>query len=81
MQAILLLIQASITIIILPLNAIKEEQLLKIRAILKANPIFIYAEVIKAYIDILKYIKAGQFTHVLVLLKLLLNKQFHHIFT
>jgi len=43
----------------LPLNAIKEEQLLKIQAILGANPIFIYMEVIKEYIDILKYIKAG----------------------
>jgi len=30
MQAIPLLIQASVTIIILPLNAIREEQLLKI---------------------------------------------------
>ena len=43
----------------LPLNAIREEQLLKIRAILGANPVFIYAEVIKVYIDILKYIKVG----------------------
>ena len=59
MQAILLLIRASITIIILPLNVIGEEQLLKIRAIPGANPIFVYAEVIKAYTNILKHIKAG----------------------
>jgi len=50
-------------------------------AILKANPVFVYAEVIKVYMDILKYIKAGQFTHILVLLKLLLSKRFHYIFT
>ena len=81
MQAIPLLIRASVIIIILPLNTIKEEQLLKIRAILKINPIFVYVEVIKAYIDILKYIKAGRFTHILVLLELLLNKRFHHILT
>jgi hypothetical protein len=41
------------------LNAIRKEQLLKIRAILGLNPVFIYAEVVKAYVDILKYIKAG----------------------
>jgi hypothetical protein len=59
MQVIPLLIRASVTIIILPLNAIREEQLLKIWAILGANPVFVYAEVIKAYMDILKHIKAG----------------------
>ena len=81
MQAILLLVRASVTIIILPLNTIREGQLLKIRAILGANPIFIYMEVIKAYIDILKYIKAGWFIYILVSLKLLLSKRFHHILT
>jgi len=81
MQAIPLLIQGSITIIILPLNAIKKKQLLKIWAIPGVNPIFIYAEVIKAYIDILKHIKAGQFMYILVLLKLLLSKRFHYILT
>jgi len=81
MQAILLLIRASIAIIVLPLNAIGEEQLLKIRAILGANPVFICAEVIKAYADILKYIKAGRFTHVLVSPELLLSKRFHYILT
>ena len=80
-QAILLLVRASITIIILPLNVIREEQLLKIRAILGVNPVFIYTEVIKAYTDIIKYIKAGQFTHILILLELLLSKRFHHILT
>ena len=58
----------------LPLNTIGEEQLLKIWAILGANPIFIYVEVIKAHMDILKHIKAGWFTYVLVLLELLLSK-------
>jgi len=81
MQAILLLIQASVAIIILPLNIIREEQLLKIWAILEVNPVFIYAEVIKAYADILKHIKAGWFTYVLVLLELLLSKRFHYILT
>jgi len=81
MQAIPLLIWASITIIILPLNTIKEKQLLKIQAILRVNPIFICAEVIKVYTDILKYIKAGQFIYVLVSLKLLSSKQFHYILT
>ena len=81
MQAILLLVQASVTIIILPLNAIREEQLLKIWAILGVNPVFIYIEVIKAYIDILKHIKAGRFTYILVSLELLLSKRFHHILT
>jgi len=65
----------------LPLNIIKEKQLLKIRAILGVNPIFICVEVIKVYIDILKHIKAGRFIHVLVLLELLLSKQFYHILT
>ena len=59
MQAIPLLIQASIAIIILPLNAIREKQLLKIQAIPGANPVFIYAEVIKAHANIPKHIKAG----------------------
>ena len=59
MQAIPLLIRASVAIIVLPLNVIREGQLLKIRAILGANPVFICAEVIKVYADILKYIKAG----------------------
>ena len=81
MQAIPLLVRASVTIIILPLNVIKEEQLLKIQAILGVNPVFIYAEVIKAYTDILKYIKAGRFTYILVSLELLLSKRFHYILT
>ena len=81
MQVIPLLVWASIAIIVLPLNVIGEEQLLKIRAILGANPVFICAEVIKAYADILKYIKAGRFTYVLVLLELLLSKRFHYILT
>lgn len=59
MQAILLLIRASVAIIVLPLNVIGEEQLLKIRAILGVNPVFVCAEVIKAHVDILKHIKAG----------------------
>jgi len=59
MQAIPLLIQASVTIIMLLLNTIREEQLLKIWAILRLNPVFICAEVVKVYIDILKRIKAG----------------------
>ena len=80
-QAIPLLIRASVTIIILPLNAVREEQLLKIQAILGLNPIFIYTEVVKAYIDILKYIKVGQFTHILVLLELVSSKRFHYILT
>ena len=46
-----------------------------------ANPIFICVEVIKAYTDILKHIKAGQFIYILVLLELLLSKQFHYILT
>ena len=37
-------------------------------------------EVVKAHTDILKYIKAGWFTHILVLLKLLFSKQFYYIF-
>jgi len=81
MQAIPLLIRASIVIIVLLLNAIKKEQLLKIRAILRLNPIFIYAEVVKVYIDILKRIKAGQFIYILISLKLLFSKRFHHILT
>jgi hypothetical protein len=66
---------------VLPLNVIGEEQLLKIWAILEVNPVFICAEVIKVYIDILKYIKAGQFMHILVLLELLLSKWFYNILT
>ena len=38
-------------------------------------------EVIKAHIDILKHIKAGQFIYVLVLPELLLSKQFYYILT
>ena len=65
----------------LPLNAIREEQLLKIWAILGVNPVFIYVEVIKAYTDILKHIKAGWFTYILVSLELLLSKRFYYILT
>ena len=81
MQAIPLLIRASVAIIVLPLNAIGEEQLLKIRAIPGANPVFVCAEVIKAHADILKHIKAGRFTHILVSPELLSSKRFHHILT
>ena len=81
MQAIPLLVRASVTIIILPLNVIREEQLLKIRAIPGANPVFICAEVIKAHADILKHIKAGWFMYILVLPELLLSKRFHNILT
>ena len=81
MQAIPLLIRASVAIIVLFLNVIKKEQLLKIRAILEVNPVFVYVEVIKAYMDILKHIKAGRFTHILVSPELLLSKRFHHILT
>jgi hypothetical protein len=81
MQAIPLLVRASVAIIVLPLNAIGEEQLLKIRAIPGANPVFVCAEVIKAHADILKHIKAGRFTHVLVSPELLSSKRFHHILT
>ena len=63
------------------LNIIKEEQLLKIWAILGINPIFVYAEVIKVYMDILKHIKAGWFMYVLVSPELLLSKWFHYILT
>jgi len=38
-------------------------------------------EVIKVHADILKRIKMGWFTHILVLPELLLSKQFHYIFT
>ena len=77
MQVIPLLIQASIAIIVLPLNT----KLLKIQAIPGVNPIFVCTEVIKVYANILKHIKAGQFIHVLVSPELLLNKRFHHILT
>ena len=39
---------------------------MKIWAILGLNPVFIYTEVVKAHADVLKHIKAGQFTHILV---------------
>jgi superfamily II DNA helicase RecQ len=52
---------------------------LKIRAILGANPVFVCAEVIKAHADILKHIKAGRFTRVLVSPELLSSKRFHDI--
>ena len=81
MQAIPLLIRASVAIIVLPLNAIGEEQLLKIQAIPGSNPVFICAEVVKAHADILKHIKAGRFTHILVSPELLSSKRFHHILT
>ena len=38
-------------------------------------------EVVKAYTDILKYIKVGWFTHILVLLELLFSKRFYYILT
>ena len=58
----------------LPLNIIREEQLLKIWAILGSNPVFIYIEVVKAHTDILKHIKTGRFMHILVSLELLFSK-------
>ena len=81
MQAIPLLIRASVVIIVLPLNAIGEEQLLKIQKIRGASPVFICADVVKRHADILKHIKEGCFTHILVLPELLSSKQFHCILT
>ena len=54
---------------------------MKIWAILGSNPVFIYAEVVKVYTDILKHIKTGQFMYILVSLKLLSSKRFYYILT
>ncbi len=55
--------------------------MLKIWAIPGANPVFVCVKVIKVHVDILKYIKAGWFIHILVSPELLLSKWFYYILT
>jgi len=73
------LLRALVMIIILLFNAINIKYKIKIKEFLKIKPVYVYAKIISVYF--LKEIRIKIYTHILILLKLLIYKKFHKIFT
>ena len=71
----LCLLQASVVIIILPLNAISAEQKVKIKELLGIRPVYIYTKIISIYL--LQEIRIGVYTYILILPELLVSKRFY----
>jgi len=78
-QAMPCLLQALVVIIILPLNAIGAEQKVKIKELPRTRPVYIYAEIISA--RLLREIRIGVYTHILISLELLVGKRFYKTLT
>ena len=79
MQAMPYLLRALVVIIILLLNAIGIEQKVKIKELSGIRPVYIYAEIISAYL--LREIRIRVYTYILILPELLTGKRFHKILT
>ncbi|OCK88050.1 P-loop containing nucleoside triphosphate hydrolase protein, partial [Cenococcum geophilum 1.58] len=79
MQAMPCLLRASVVIIILPLNAIGAEQKAKIEELPGTRPVHVYAETISA--RLLREIRIGVYTHILISPELLVGKRFHKTLT
>ena len=75
----LYLLQALVVIIILPLNIISIEQKVKIEELPRIRPVYIYAKIISIYL--LREIHIRVYTHILILLELLVSKRFYKTLT
>ena len=75
----LYLYQASVVIIILLLNAIGAEQKAKIKKFPKIRLVYIYTKIISIYL--LQEICIRVYTHILILLELLVGKKFYKTLT
>ena len=73
------LLRASVVIIILPLNTIGAEQKVKIKELPGIRPVHVYAEIISA--RLLREIRIGVYTHILILPEMLVSKRFYKTFT
>ena len=73
------LLQASVIIIILLLNAINTEQKVKIKELFKTRLVYIYTKTISIYL--LQETRIKIYTYILILLKLLVSKRFYKTFT
>ena len=79
MQAMPCLYRASVVIIILPLNAIGAEQKAKIEELPGTRPVHVFTETISA--RLLREIRIGVYTHILISPEMLVGKRFHKILT
>ena len=75
----LCLLQGSVIIIILPLNAISAEQKVKIKDLLGTCLVYIYAKTIS--VALLRDIRIGKYTYILLSLELLASKKFYKVLT
>ena len=75
----LYLYRALVVIIILLFNAISAEQKVKIKELFRIRLVYIYAETIS--ICLLQEIRIRVYTHILILLEILVGKRFYKIFT
>jgi len=75
----LCLLQASVVIIILLLNAISTEQKVKIKELPGTRLVYINADTISTHL--LGEIRIRVYTHILILLELLVRKKLHKILT
>jgi len=73
------LLRALVVIIILLFNIINVEQKVKIKELFRIRPAYIYAEIISA--RFLREIRIKVYTHILILLELLVNKRFYKTLT
>ena len=74
----LYLYYALVVIIILPFNAIGAEQKAKIKKFLKIRLVYIFTKTISA--RFLREIRIKVYTHILILLKMLVSKRFYKNF-
>jgi len=73
------LLWASIVIIILLLNIIGAKQKVKIKGLPRIRPVYVYAKIISA--RLLREIRIRVYTHILILLELLVSKRFYKTLT
>jgi len=73
------LLQASVVIIILPLNIISTEQTAKITELPRTKPVYIFANTISK--RLLQEIRIRVYTHILISLKILVGKSFYKTLT
>ena len=79
MQAILYLHRTLVVIIILLLNTIGVEQKVKIKELSGTRPVYIFTKTISAHL--LQEIRIGVYTHILILLEMLVGKRFYKTLT
>ena len=75
----LYLLWALVVIIILLLNIISVEQKVKIKELPRIRPVYIYTKIISA--RLLREIRIGVYTYILILLELLVSKRFYKTLT